>query len=92
METLLPIVLSLVSGAIGGNLAGGLLNKLSLGIPGNSIAGMIGGVIGGNIGGQLLSTHGAGGFEVMVGLLASAGISGGVLMVILGMTRKMLAK
>ncbi|MFA5551456.1 MAG: hypothetical protein WDA03_07540 [Trueperaceae bacterium] len=44
METWLPIVLQLVSGLIGGNLAGSGLKDKSLGSTGNSIAGALGGL------------------------------------------------
>ena len=45
------LIIQLVSGAIGGNVAGGLLKNQSLGTLGNSIAG----IVGGGLGGQLLS-------------------------------------
>ena len=51
METWLPIIIQLISGAIGGNAAGAALKNQSLGTIGNSIAG----IVGGGIGGQLLS-------------------------------------
>jgi len=44
METWLPIVIQLVSGLIGGNLAGAGLKGKSLGSTGNSIAGALGGL------------------------------------------------
>ena len=40
---IVSLVVQLVSGAIGGNLAGSLLKNLSLGALGNSLAGAIGG-------------------------------------------------
>ena len=88
MEALLPIIINLVSGAVGGNVAGGLLKNLSLGTVGNSLAG----IVGGGIGGQLLSMLGAGGLEGVVGALAGGGAGGGALMVVVGLIKKMLAK
>tara|TARA_B100000809_G_scaffold254204_1_gene291127 strand:- start:572 stop:715 length:144 start_codon:yes stop_codon:yes gene_type:complete len=41
MEEYLPLMIQLASGAIGGNLAGSLMKKFSLGTLGNSIVGMI---------------------------------------------------
>ena len=38
MEVLMPFVISLVAGAVGGNVAGALLRKFSLGVMGNSLA------------------------------------------------------
>ena len=50
MENLLPIIIQLISGAVGGNVAGALMKNLSLGTLGNSIAG----ILGGGLGGQML--------------------------------------
>ena len=51
MEGILGLIISLISGAVGGNIAGGVLDEHSLGPLGNSIAG----IVGGGLGGQLLS-------------------------------------
>ena len=65
MESILPLIIQLVSGAAGGNLAGSLMKNLSLGTLGNSIAG----ILGGGLGGQLLGMLGmAGGAEQQTGL------------------------
>jgi hypothetical protein len=40
---IVPLIIQLVSGAVGGNVAGGLLKNLNLGTLGNSIAGILGG-------------------------------------------------
>ncbi len=87
MESLLPIIIQLISGAAGGNAAGVLLKNLSLGTAGNSIAG----IVGGGIGGQLLSFIGAGGLDGIVGSLASGGVGGAVVMAIVGMIKKAMA-
>ena len=42
MESLLPMIIQLVSGAVGGNAAGAALKNLSLGSTGNSVVGAIG--------------------------------------------------
>ncbi|HEV7283974.1 MULTISPECIES: hypothetical protein [Kaistia] len=49
METLLPLILQVVAGLIGGNAAGAALKERSLGTTGNSIAGGVGGIILGQI-------------------------------------------
>ncbi len=64
-STLLPLILSLISGGVGGNIAGALLKQFSLGPVGNSIVGIIGGAAGGAI-----MSH--------VGALASTGTAGDV--------------
>jgi len=45
-------IISLLSGIIGGNMAGSAMKEQSLGTLGNSIAGLVGG----GLGGQLLSS------------------------------------
>lgn len=94
MENLLPLIISLVSGAVGGNVAGGLMKNFSLGTLGNSLAG----VVGGGLGGQLLNMMnigtGSGGMDIgsIIGTVASGGVGGGVLMVIIGLIKKVLGK
>lgn len=94
METLLPLIIQLISGAVGGNLAGSIFKNLSLGTAGNSIAG----IVGGGLGGQLLSMLGimtsTGGMDVasIVGNLAGGGVGGAVLMAIIGVLKKMFSK
>ncbi len=40
MENLIPIIINLVSGAVGGNIAGALLKNFSLGTLWNSVVGI----------------------------------------------------
>ena len=95
---IVTLLIQLVSGALGGNVAGSLLKNLSLGTIGNSRAGVVGGGLGGQILGSLLNlpaaTGAAGGLDPMaiLGQLASGGVGGGVLMAIVGAVRSMLAK
>lgn len=94
---LTTLIVQLLSGAAGGNIAGALLKNLSLGTVGNSLAGIIGGGIGGQILGQLLNLPPAAsavGLDPMAILsqLASGGAGGGVLMAIVGLVRSMMAK
>ena len=96
MESLLPMIIQLISGAVGGNLAGSLMKNLSLGTVGNSIVGLLGG----GVGGQLMGMLGMGGAAASSGLdigsilstVAGGGVGGGVLLAIVGMIKKMLAK
>lgn len=84
-------IISLVTGGVGGNIAGALLKKFSLGMLGNTIAG----VVGGGLGGQLLTgLMGAGGEATsgMLGNVAGSGIGGAILMIIIGFIKKSLAK
>jgi uncharacterized membrane protein YeaQ/YmgE (transglycosylase-associated protein family) len=90
MENVLPLIIQLISGAAGGNIAGALMKNYSLGALGNSIVG----IIGGGIGGQLLGMWGvqaaAGGMDVgsILGNILGGGIGGAILMAIIGITRK----
>jgi len=96
MEEYLPLIIQLVSGALGGNVAGKLLKNLSLGTVGNSIVG----ILGGGLGGQLLGMLGmgvgadAGAMDLssILGSVASGGVGGGVLMAIIGVIKKAMAK
>ena len=93
MESLLPLIIQLASGALGGNLAGSLFKNVSLGTIGNSLAG----ILGGGLGGQLLGILGvaaSGGMD-LTGILSSVaggGVGGGVLMAVIGLIRKAIAK
>jgi uncharacterized membrane protein YeaQ/YmgE (transglycosylase-associated protein family) len=94
MEGLLPLIIQLASGAIGGNVAGGLMKENSLGTLGNSIAGIVGGGLGGQILGLLGLAASGGGMDIasIIGSIASGGVGGGVLMAVIGLIRKAMAK
>lgn len=88
------LIIQLVSGAVGGNIGGALHKNLSLGTTGNSIAG----IIGGPLGAMLLSQIGLGGSADVGGLggilsnLAGSGVGGIVLMLLVGLIKKAMAK
>jgi uncharacterized membrane protein YeaQ/YmgE (transglycosylase-associated protein family) len=92
---LIPLIIQLVSGAAGGNIAGSLLKNASLGTLGNSVAG----IAGGGIGGWLLSALGVmaasktGGLDIgsIIGSVLSGGAGGGVLMTVIGLVRQMMS-
>lgn len=94
MENLVAIIIQLVSGALGGNAAGALMKKLSLGTVLNSILG----IVGGGLGGQLLGALGVGtttgGIDVasIVGSIAGGGAGGGLLIAIIGLIKNALSK
>lgn len=95
---IVTLLVQLISGALGGNVAGALFRNLSLGTIGNSLAG----IIGGGLGGQILTSifnlpgaaSGAGGLDLMAILtqVAGGGVGGGILLVIVGLLRSVLAK
>lgn len=89
MGELLPVIIQLISGAVGGNVAGSLLKKQSLGTIGNSIAGILGGGLGGQLLGMLGIGTETGGTDLnsIIGSLLGGGAGGGVLMVIVGLIK-----
>jgi uncharacterized membrane protein YeaQ/YmgE (transglycosylase-associated protein family) len=49
MDGIIGWIISLISGIVGGNLAGSAMKEQSLGTLGNSIAGLVGGGLGGQL-------------------------------------------
>ncbi|MDD3732153.1 MAG: hypothetical protein PHU88_07255 [candidate division Zixibacteria bacterium] len=94
MGNLIPVIIQLISGAAGGNIAGSLMKKSSLGTIGNSIAGILGGGLGGQILGALGVGTGGGGTDIgsIIGSIAGGGVGGGVLMLIIGLIKKAFVK
>ena len=91
---ILPLIIQLASGAIGGNVAGSLMKNNSLGTIGNSLAGILGGGIGGQLLGLIGVATGSGGMDIasIIGSIASGGVGGGAVMAIIGLVRKAIAK
>lgn len=93
---MLNIIIQLVSGALGGNGAGAIMKKLSLGTIGNSIVGILGGGIGGQLLGLLgmapAAASGGGDLNSIIASVLSGGVGGGVLMAIIGAIKKALSK
>jgi len=85
------LAVQLISGTVGGNVAGGLFKNISLGTLGNSIAG-----IGGGLGGQILSMLGVGDAEAAGSLDLSSILTsvagGGVLLAVVGVVKKLFSK
>ena len=91
---IVSLVINLISGAVGGNIAAAILRDQSLGTVGNSIAGILGGGIGAAILQALGASTGAGGFDIgsFIASIASGGVGGGILMAIIGLIRGAPAK
>jgi hypothetical protein len=91
---IISLIIQLVCGAVGGNLAGSLLKNFSLGTLGNSIVGILGGGIGGSILSSLgvLGAIGDGGIGAIIGQVLAGGAGGGILMVIVGFIRQLIGK
>ena len=95
MSSTLTLIIQLISGALGGNGAGALLKKLSLGTILNSLVG----ILGGGLGGILLKTLGigisqGGGADIgsIISNILGGGVGGGVLMAIIGVIKNLFVK
>ena len=94
---IMGLIIQLGCGAVGGNVAGALLKKFSLGSVGNSIVGILGGGLGGQLLGMLgLGGTGASASSLDIGSIVSSvvggGVGGGVLMAIVGVIRQAMKK
>jgi len=94
MGNLLPLIVQLICGAVGGNVAGSVMKKYSLGTLGNSIVGILGGGLGGQLLGLLGMGAAGGGMDLggIIGSILGGGVGGGVFMAIIGPIRNALAK
>jgi hypothetical protein len=72
------LIIQLISGAVGGNVAGAAMKESSLGTLGNSIAGIVGG------GGLDLQS--------ILANVAGGGVGGAILMAIIGIIKNQMAK
>jgi uncharacterized membrane protein YeaQ/YmgE (transglycosylase-associated protein family) len=93
------IIIQLISGGVGGNIAGAVLKRFNLGPVGNTIAGIIGGGLGGQLLGMLTSggaaaSAGAGGTDLtsIISGVAGGGVGGAVLMAVVGLIKGQMAK
>jgi hypothetical protein len=93
-------LISLISGAAGGNIVGSLAKKLDLGVAGNSVAGILGGGLGQwligllGVGGAAAAGSSGSGLDIgsILGSIASGGAGGGVLMAIIGAIKNAMNK
>ena len=94
MENLLPLIVQLISGAVGGNVAGSLMKKFSMGTLWNSVIGILGGGLGGQLLGMLGLDIGGGEMDLagILGNVAGGGVGGGVIMAIVGLIKNAMSK
>ncbi len=83
----MELILNLLMGAVGGNVAGALLKKFSMGTLWNSVVG----ILGGGLGGQILGMLGLDLGEI-VGSIAGGTAGGGVLMAVIGIIKNAIKK
>lgn len=94
---LMAVIIQLASGALGGNIAGALLGRFSLGALGNSVVG----IVGGGLTGQILWYLGAWGSDATAGMfdlsaifwsIAGGAVGGGILLFIIGGIRMIIGR
>ena len=88
METLLPLVVHIVCGLIGGVTAGIFFRSYSLGPLGNILAGIVGGGLGGLIGAEVAGIISAAGVDGIIIDVLFGGVGGGGFMLATGLARK----
>lgn len=92
----LGLIIQLISGAVGGNIAGSLMKNANMGTLLNSVIG----ILGGGLGGQVLSMLGIGGAAAAGGMdvasiltqVAGGGVGGGILLAIISLVKNAMAK
>jgi uncharacterized membrane protein YeaQ/YmgE (transglycosylase-associated protein family) len=93
---IISLIIELISGAVGGNIAGAAMKDNSLGTAGNSIAGIVGGGLGGALLQSVLGAGAAGGgsldLTTILSNVAGGGVGGAILMAIIGFIKSAMAK
>lgn len=83
---IINLIIQIVSGAAGGNAAGGALKTFNLGTVGNTIVGAIGGGLGGQLLQAVIPMLASGNMDVesMIGQVVGGGVAGAILTAIAG--------
>jgi len=93
---IISLIIQLISGAVGGNVAGAAMKESSLGTLGNSIAGIVGGGRSGKLLQMVMGTAAAGGggldLQSILANVAGGGVGGAILMAIIGIIKNQMAK
>jgi len=94
---IISLIIELISGAVGGNIAGAAMKENSLGTAGNSIAGIVGGGLGGALLQSVMGGAAAGGggldLQSILTNVGGGGVGGAILMAVVGIIKnKMAAK
>lgn len=93
METVI-LIINLISGAVGGNLAGAVMKDKSLGPLLNSVVGVVGGGAGMAVLRMMGMAMNEGGLDLqaVIANIASGGVGGGVLMIIVALVKGLMKK
>jgi uncharacterized membrane protein YeaQ/YmgE (transglycosylase-associated protein family) len=92
---IISLIIEVISGAVGGNVAGAAMKENSLGTVGNSIAGIVGGGLGGTLLHTVMGTAAAGGggldLQSILANVGGGGVGGAILMAIVGIIKNKMA-
>jgi len=92
----MELIIQIIAGLVGGNLAGMGMKTASLGTAGNSAVGAAGGALGGLLMGMLGGDAGAAAtgldLNAIIQSVGGGGVGGAVLTAIIGLLKKTLAK
>jgi hypothetical protein len=95
MSPIITLIIQLISGVVGGNLAGSGMKNASLGTAGNTIVGALGGLGLGQLLGMVIPALAAGGGSLdigaLIGQIAGGGVGGAVLTAIVGMIKNQMS-
>lgn len=94
------LIISLISGAAGGNAAGKVLKNFDMGTLWNSVAGIVGGGVGGQLmtalgidpGAATAAASGSGMLGSIVSQIGGGGVGGALLLIVAGYVKRMMAK
>jgi uncharacterized membrane protein YeaQ/YmgE (transglycosylase-associated protein family) len=93
---IISLIIEVISGAVGGNVAGAAMKENSLGTVGNSIAGIVGGGLGGTLLHMVMGSAATGGGSMdlssILSNVAGGGVGGAILMAIVGIIKNKMAK
>ncbi|MCA9235461.1 MAG: hypothetical protein KDA44_08305 [Planctomycetales bacterium] len=95
MESILPLLVQLIGGALGGNAVGAALKNLNLSKIIATIAGIIGGISGGQLAGVfelITKVFGEGQAGELLGNGAASAGGGAILTLIVGLIKKAMSK
>ncbi|MFV2035372.1 MAG: hypothetical protein ACC631_09750 [Halocynthiibacter sp.] len=95
----MELLIGLISGAIGGNIAGRLVKKLGSGIWINSVSGLVGGGLGSvtftrffPVDNAFAAAAGGPDFSAVVNHIAAGAVGGGIVLVIVGALKNILSR
>lgn len=94
------LIISLISGAVGGNAAGKVLKNFDMGTLWNSVAGIVGGGVGGQIitalgidpGAAAAAVSGSADMGSIVSQIGGGGVGGALMLIAASIIKKMMAK